>query len=58
LQVLVGGMPATVLYAGITYAGEFQLNVQLPTLPNGNQPITAEIGGVSTQSGLSIPIQN
>jgi uncharacterized protein (TIGR03437 family) len=58
LQVLVGGVPATVLYAGITYAGEFQLNVQLPTLPNGNQPITAEIGGVSTQSGLSIPIQN
>lgn len=58
LRILVGGVPATVQYAGITNAGEFQLNVQLPMLPDGDQPIVAYIDTVTTPSGIFIPIKN
>ena len=58
LQVTIGGAPATVSWAGIVAAGEFQLNVLIPPLPDGDQPVAATIAGVSTQSGLSISVKN
>ena len=54
----IGGVPATVQYVGIVYAGEFQINVVVPALPDGDQAIAADIGGASTQGRLFIPIQN
>ncbi|MGO9094685.1 MAG: DUF4185 domain-containing protein [Bryobacteraceae bacterium] len=55
----VGGVKANVLFAGLVAPGEFQFNVVLPApLGNGDQPITTTYGGVSTQSGASITIQN
>jgi uncharacterized protein (TIGR03437 family) len=47
-----------VQYAGIVAAGLYQFNVTIPALPDGEQPIIADIGGVSTQSGLLIAIKN
>jgi uncharacterized protein (TIGR03437 family) len=47
-----------VSYAGIVAPGEYQFNVVVPALPDGDQPITADIGGVFTQQGMSIPIKN
>jgi hypothetical protein len=32
--------------------------VVIPPLADGDQPIVATIGGLSTQSGLSIPVKN
>jgi uncharacterized protein (TIGR03437 family) len=58
LQVTIGGVPATVQFAGIVAAGEYQLNVTVPQLANGDQPILATIGGFSSQTGLAIPVQN
>ena len=58
LHISIGGAPATVSWAGIAAAGEYQLNVTIPPLADGDQPMVATIGGVSTQSGLSIPIKN
>ena len=58
LKVTIGGVVATVAYAGITYVGEYQLNVVVPALPDGDRTIVASIGGASTQSGLSITIKN
>jgi uncharacterized protein (TIGR03437 family) len=58
LQLTIGGVPAAVQFAGIVAAGEYQLNVTLPQLANGDQPIIATIGGVSSQTGLAIPIKN
>jgi len=58
LQIRIGGVLATVSFAGITAVGEYQFNVMVPALPNGNQPILATIGGLSSQTGISIPIQN
>src|ERR1039458_3631358 len=58
LQIRIGGVLATVSFAGITAVGEYQFNVLIPALPNGNQPIVATINGVSSQTGILIPIQN
>jgi uncharacterized protein (TIGR03437 family) len=55
LQITIGGVVATVQFAGIVAAGEYQFNVVVPALPDGDQRIVATIGGMSTQSGLSIP---
>ncbi len=58
LHVTIGGVAATVQYAGIVAPGEYQINVIVPQLANGDQPILATIGGVSSQTGISIPILN
>jgi uncharacterized protein (TIGR03437 family) len=58
LQVTIGGVPATVQYAGITDPGVYQVNVIVPQLANGDQAIVATIGGVSSQPGVFIPISN
>ena len=53
----IGGVNATVTFAGLTYPGEFQLNVQIPTaLGNGDQPVTVTYNGQSTQPGALITI--
>jgi uncharacterized protein (TIGR03437 family) len=58
LVVTIGGIPATVQFAGITAAGVYQFNVVVPQLANGDQPLLANINGVTSQTGLFIPIQN
>ena len=58
LRVTIGGVAATVQYAGIVAAGEYQINVTVPQVPNGDQPILATIAGVSSQAGVSIPVLN
>ncbi len=58
LQVAIGGVPATVQFAGITFPGLYQINVTVPQVPNGDQPLLATIGGVSTQTGVSVSIQS
>ena len=58
LHVTIGGVPATVSWAGIVVAGEYQINVVIPPLADGDQSIAATIGGVSTQNGLLIPVKN
>jgi uncharacterized protein (TIGR03437 family) len=58
LHVTIGGVPATVQYAGITFPGLYQINVIVPILANGDQPILATIGGVSSPAPVSIPILN
>jgi len=57
--IKIGGIKATVTYAGLVAAGEFQFNVVVPPgLADGDQVITATYGGESTQSGALITIQN
>jgi uncharacterized protein (TIGR03437 family) len=58
LHVTIGGVTATVLYAGITYPGLYQVNVIVPPLANGDQTILATIGGMSSQKGISVPIMS
>jgi uncharacterized protein (TIGR03437 family) len=57
VQVTIGGQPATVVYAGLVESGTYQLNVTVPNVANGNQPVAATIGGVTSQTGVSITVQ-
>ena len=56
-QVTIGGVNATVSFAGIVEAGLYQLNVIVPNLGSGDQPLKATIGGVSTQSNVFLTLQ-
>jgi uncharacterized protein (TIGR03437 family) len=57
--IKIGGVTASVLFAGLVGPGEFQFNVVIPvSLTNGDQSIVATYGGVSTQAGALIAIHN
>jgi uncharacterized protein (TIGR03437 family) len=57
--IKIGGITATVQFAGLSAVGEFQFNVVVPAnTPNGDQPITATYGGSTTQAGTLITIQD
>ena len=55
--VRIGGVVASVAWAGLVASGEYQFNVTVPDVPNGDQPVIAEIGGATTQSGAFITVQ-
>jgi uncharacterized protein (TIGR03437 family) len=58
VQIAIGGVAAAVQFAGLTGSGLYQFNVTVPSsLPSGDAPVLATIGGMSTQSGVSITIQ-
>ena len=55
--ITMGGVPATVAFAGLVAPGEFQFNVVVPsTLANGDQSILATYNSQSTQSNTLITI--
>jgi len=57
--VKIGGMGATVQFAGLVAPGEFQFNIVVPgSLADGDQPVTASYGGSITQAGALITIQH
>jgi uncharacterized protein (TIGR03437 family) len=43
----MGGKPATVLFSGIVGPGLYQINVVVPAIPPGDQPVQATVGGVN-----------
>jgi uncharacterized protein (TIGR03437 family) len=53
-EVQIGGVTATVPFAGLVAPGEFQFNVTVPTgLSSGDNPIVATCNGASTPSKRS-----
>lgn len=55
----IGGVPATVQFAGVVSPGLFQFNVVVPTsLGDGDQPITATSNGLSTQPGVLLTVHH
>jgi uncharacterized protein (TIGR03437 family) len=58
VQITIGGVTVPAAFAGLVESGVDQFNVTIPaSLPNGNAAVVASIGGVQTQSGVSIPVQ-
>jgi uncharacterized protein (TIGR03437 family) len=58
VSATIGGQPAQVQWAGITMAGVWQMNVQIPaSTPSGDAAIVAQIGGKSTQGGAFVTVQ-
>lgn len=54
--VTIGGMNATVTFAGLSGPGLYQLNVTVPQLPSGDQAVVATVGGVQSPAGASIAV--
>jgi uncharacterized protein (TIGR03437 family) len=48
----IGGMPATVLFAGLApgYVGLYQVNIMVPQLASGNYPLQISAGSVSSNT--------
>jgi uncharacterized protein (TIGR03437 family) len=57
VQIKIGGIAATVAFAGLAGPGLYQFNVTVPSLPTGDAAVLATIGGVTTQTGVSVTIQ-
>jgi uncharacterized protein (TIGR03437 family) len=59
ITLTIGGSPAQVpLWTGITEAGLWQMNVQVPQgASSGDAAVVAQIGGKSTQSNVFLSIQ-
>jgi uncharacterized protein (TIGR03437 family) len=56
--ITIGGVAATVTFAGLVSPGEFQFNVVVPpSLANGDQPTMAVYNGLATQAGTLITVQ-
>jgi uncharacterized protein (TIGR03437 family) len=56
--ITIGGVSATVTFAGLVAPGEFQFNVVVPpSLANGDQPTIAMYNGLTTQAGRLITVQ-
>ncbi len=59
-SITIGGIPATVTFAGLVAPGEYQFNVVIHSnAPNGDLPIIATYQGNTTQAqGAVITVQN
>jgi uncharacterized protein (TIGR03437 family) len=56
-QVTIGGIPATVQFAGLISPGLYQINVVVPaTAADGDNQVIATYGGASSPSGAMIPV--
>ena len=56
--VRIGGISATVAFAGLVSPGLFQLNVVVPaTTPNGDNALTGTFNGLPMQNGVIITVQ-
>jgi uncharacterized protein (TIGR03437 family) len=56
LALRIGGVPATVEFAGMTGAGLYQFNAIVPIGSAGDLPVVAEVGGTSSQANVFLTV--
>jgi uncharacterized protein (TIGR03437 family) len=57
VTVTIGGVPATVLFSGITTTGLYQFNVLVPSAGTGDQLLQASVNGVHTPGTVYVTLQ-
>ncbi|MDZ7639804.1 MAG: BACON domain-containing carbohydrate-binding protein [Bryobacterales bacterium] len=57
LKITIGGVPATVGFAGLSSTGLNQFNVTVPALAAGDHELVAEIDGVFTRTGVFVRVE-
>jgi uncharacterized protein (TIGR03437 family) len=55
--VLIGGVPATVQFAGIVEAGLYQINLEIPNVASGDASIAMTVNGVTMLGQIFIAIK-
>ena len=58
LEIRVGSSVAAIRFAGLVAAGQYQFDMVVPPLPDGDAPVMAQIGGAGTQPGVWLEIRN
>jgi uncharacterized protein (TIGR03437 family) len=59
VEVTIGPATFPADYSGLVAPGEFMINITVPQLPgNGDYPITLQIDGQSSQTGVVFPYSN
>ncbi len=57
--IKIGGMTASVQFAGLVLPGEFQFNVVVPaSAPDGDNTLTVTYNGLSAQAGVLLTVQH
>jgi len=56
ISAAIGSQSATVLGAALVYPGEFQINIVVPNLADGEYAIAVSVGSLPSQSGVVVPI--
>ena len=56
--ITIGGLPATVQFAGLVFPGQFQFNVVVPAnAPSGDNPVIATYNGAEAAPAAAITVQ-
>jgi uncharacterized protein (TIGR03437 family) len=53
----IGGLNATVLFAGLVAPGEYQINVVVPAAASGDNLLVLTVNGIVTQAGAYLAVQ-
>jgi uncharacterized protein (TIGR03437 family) len=53
----IGGVAATVIFAGLVYPGEYQFNITVPSVPAGDNLVVLKVNGVTTQANAYLTVQ-
>jgi uncharacterized protein (TIGR03437 family) len=54
--VTIGGVAAQVKWAGLIGPGLYQVNVQVPAVAAGDQPVTMSIAGFQSAAGVYVAV--
>ena len=53
----IGGVSATVQFAGLVFAGDYQFNILVPNVPAGDNLIVLKVAGQTTQINAFLAVQ-
>jgi uncharacterized protein (TIGR03437 family) len=53
----IGGVPATVQFAGLVAPGEYQFNILVPGGLTGDNLVVMKVGGVASQANAYLAVQ-
>jgi uncharacterized protein (TIGR03437 family) len=56
VSVTIGGVAAEVKWAGLIGPGLYQVNVEVPSVGVGDQPVTVSVAGFQSAAGVSVAI--
>lgn len=56
--VTIGGIRATVRFAGLSAAGLYQINVVVPDFVDGEYGLSVTVGALQVQNGFFVPVRN
>ena len=58
LRIRIAGIDCNIAFAGLVTPGVYQFNIVVPQVPDGDQPIVAELRGLLTRPDLLLTVQH